>query len=136
MQEANFSADAVASESSLTTGNYEQLCYSTREQVRRFQRSNSKAQSACRVLQFMYVLITSQEIACFSYDHDHVFHLDERSLRYYHPPNLGADLSQGFDNFQQLDDTADDHLDSLLKTIMDLEQRTGTKCTADVVTWR
>lgn len=136
MQEANFSADAVASESSLTTGNYGELCYSTREQIRRIQRSNSEAQSTSRVLQCMYVLITSQEIACFSYDHDHVFHLDERSLRYYHPPNLGADLSQGFDDFQQLDDTADDHLDSLLKTIMDFERRTGTKCTADVVTWR
>ena len=78
----------------------------------------------------------SQEIAYFSYDDDHVFHLDERSLRYYHPPNLGADLSQGFDTFQQLDDTADDHLDSLLKTIMDLEQRSGTKCAAEIVTWR
>ncbi|KAI4238869.1 MAG: hypothetical protein LQ349_000782, partial [Xanthoria aureola] len=29
-----------------------------------------------------------------------------------------------FDSFQQLDDTADDHLDSLLKTIIDLESRT------------
>ena len=46
------------------------------------------------------------------------------------------DLSKGFDTFQQLDDTADDHLDGLLKTIIDLEQRTGTKCTAEVVTWR
>lgn len=81
-------------------------------------------------------LTTSQEIACFSYDDDHVLHLDERCLRYYHPPSLGADLSQGFHTFQQLDDTADDHLDSLLKTIIDLEQRTGTKCTADFVTWR
>ena len=81
-------------------------------------------------------LTMSQEIACFSYDDDHVFHVDERSLRYYHPPNLGADLSQGFDTFQQLDDTADDHLDGLLNTIIDLEQQTGTKCTADVVTWR
>lgn len=77
-----------------------------------------------------------KEIAYFSYDDDHVFHLDERSLRYYYPPNLGVDLSKGFDTFQQLDDTADDHLDGLLKTIIDLEQRTGTKCTAEVVTWR
>ena len=78
----------------------------------------------------------SQEIACFSYDDDHLFHLDERSLRYYHPPNLGADLSEGFDTFQQLDDTVDDHLDSLLKSVMDLEKRTGTKCIAEIVTWR
>ena len=78
----------------------------------------------------------SQEVACFSYDDNHQFHLDERSMRYYHPPNLGADLSKGFNTFQQFDDTADDHLDSLLKTIIDLERRTSTKCTADIVTWR
>ena len=82
------------------------------------------------------LLTNSQEIACFSYDNDHVFHLDERSLRYYHPPNLGADLSTGFDTFQQLDDTADDHLDSLLQTIIDFERRSGTKCAVDIVTWR
>ncbi|KAG7008076.1 hypothetical protein G7Y79_00007g022010 [Physcia stellaris] len=74
--------------------------------------------------------------AYFSYDDQHQFHLDERSLRYYYPPTLGADLSKGFNTFQQLDDTADDHLDGLLKTIIDLEQRTGTRCTADFITWR
>ncbi|KAL8680562.1 MAG: hypothetical protein Q9186_003253 [Xanthomendoza sp. 1 TL-2023] len=77
-----------------------------------------------------------REIASFSYDDAHIFHLDERSLRYYYPPTIGADLSKGFDKFQQLDDTADDHLDSLLKTLVDLEQRTGEKCQADVITWR
>ncbi|KAL8674602.1 MAG: hypothetical protein Q9168_000977 [Polycauliona sp. 1 TL-2023] len=77
-----------------------------------------------------------QEIASFSYDDGHEFHLGERSLRYYYPPTIGADLSKGFDSFQQLDDTADDHLDSLLKTIVDLESRTGEKCQADVITWR
>ena len=85
---------------------------------------------------FFTRLIIYKEIGCFSYDDDHVFHLDERSLRYYYPPSLGANLSSGFNTFQQLDDTADDHLDSLLKTITDLEQRTGTKCNADIVTWR
>ncbi|KAL8720728.1 MAG: hypothetical protein Q9225_002462 [Loekoesia sp. 1 TL-2023] len=49
---------------------------------------------------------------------------------------IPADLSRGFDSFQQLDDTADDHLDSLLKTIIDLERRTGTNCQADIITWR
>ncbi|KAL2039183.1 hypothetical protein N7G274_008232 [Stereocaulon virgatum] len=77
-----------------------------------------------------------KEIAYFSYDDEHKFHLDERSLRYYYPPRLGADLSKGFNTFQQLNDTADDHLDSLLNTIIDLERRTGTKCTADIITWR
>lgn len=84
----------------------------------------------------MRILIRSQEIAYFSYDDKHEFYLDERSLRYYYPPNIGADLSKGFDTFQQLDDTADDHLDSLLKTILDLEQRTETKVAADFITWR
>lgn len=77
-----------------------------------------------------------QEIAYFSYDDNHQLHLDERSLRYYYPPVLGADLSKGFDTFQQIDDTADDHLDGLLSTIMALEQRNGTKCEADIITWR
>ncbi|KAL8658409.1 MAG: hypothetical protein Q9226_001015 [Calogaya cf. arnoldii] len=77
-----------------------------------------------------------KEIAFFSYDDAHEFHLDDRSLRYYYPPTIGADLSKGFDSFQQLDDTADDHLDSLLKTIIDFETRTGEKCQADLITWR
>lgn len=77
-----------------------------------------------------------QEIACFSYDDEHIFHLDQRSLRYYYPPLIGADLSKGFETFQQLDDSTDDHLDSLLTTIADLEEKTGTKCETDFVTWR
>ncbi|KAL8802191.1 MAG: hypothetical protein Q9182_003981 [Xanthomendoza sp. 2 TL-2023] len=77
-----------------------------------------------------------REIAFFSYDDAHIFHLDERSLRYYYPARIGADLSKGFETFQQLDDTADDHLDSLLRTLIDLEQGTGAKCQADVITWR
>lgn len=79
-------------------------------------------------------MIIFKEIAFFSYDENHQFHLDERSLRYYYPPTIGADLSKGFERFEQLDDTADDHLDALLKTIIDLEKRSGTKCTADFIT--
>lgn len=81
-------------------------------------------------------LIDVQEIACFSYDDKHDFHLDERSLRYYYPPRLGVDLCEGFDSFQQLDDTADDHLDSLLRTIVDLEQKSGSRYEPDFVSWR
>ncbi|PGH14419.1 protein rai1 [Helicocarpus griseus UAMH5409] len=77
-----------------------------------------------------------KEIACFSYDDQHNFHLDESSLRYYYPPRLPADLNSGFDTFEKLDDTGDEHLDALLDTIMDLEKRTETKCEADIVTWR
>ncbi|MCJ1470669.1 decapping endonuclease targeting mRNA [Pseudocyphellaria aurata] len=77
-----------------------------------------------------------KEVTCFSYDDQHQYHPDERSLCYYYPPCLGADLSKGFDSFQKLDDTVDVHLDGLLCSIMDLEQRTGTKCEADIITWR
>ena len=88
---------------------------------------------SCKLRKWLKIL---KEIACFSYDDDHGFHLDQRALRYYYPPRLGADLSRGYNTFQQLDDKADDHLDSLLSTIMDLEKRTATRSTADFVTWR
>lgn len=81
-------------------------------------------------------LTFSQEIACFSYDDEHRFHLDDSSLRYYYPPHLPADLNRGFDTFQQLDDSGDEHLDALLETIIALEKSTGTKCEADIITWR
>jgi RAT1-interacting protein len=77
-----------------------------------------------------------QEIACFSYDDEHQYFPDDRSLRWYYPPQLGADLSKGFDTFKQLDDTADDHLDSLLKTVLALEKEQGAKVEADIITWR
>lgn len=77
-----------------------------------------------------------QEIAFFSYDENHQFRLDDSSLRYYYPPRLGADLSAGFETFRQLDDAADDHLDSLLRTLITHEQKTGQRCEADFVTWR
>ncbi|EEH02596.1 HLA class III protein Dom3z [Histoplasma capsulatum G186AR] len=77
-----------------------------------------------------------QEIAYFSYDDQHNFHLDESSLRYYYPPRLPVDLKKGFDTFEKLDDTGDEHLDALLETIIDLEKRTGAKCEADLITWR
>ncbi|OJD26677.1 decapping nuclease rai1 [Blastomyces percursus] len=77
-----------------------------------------------------------KEIAYFSYDDQHNFHLDESSLRYYYTPRLPADLNQGFDTFEQLNDTGDEHLDALLDTIVDMEKKTGTKCEADIITWR
>ncbi|KAF7591976.1 decapping endonuclease targeting mRNA [Aspergillus hancockii] len=77
-----------------------------------------------------------KEIACFSYDDQHCFHLGDSSLRYYYPPRLPADLNRGFDTFQKLDDSADEHLDALLEAIMALEKETGKKCDADIITWR
>ena len=43
----------------------------------------------------MQPLTSHQEIASFSYDDAHEFHLDDRLLRYYYPPTIGADLSKG-----------------------------------------
>ncbi|KAL2216912.1 rai1 protein [Thermoascus aurantiacus ATCC 26904] len=77
-----------------------------------------------------------REIAYFSYDDEHRFRLDESSLRYYYPPRLPADLNRGFESFQPLDDSADEHLDALLDTIIALEKDAGAKCEADVITWR
>lgn len=77
-----------------------------------------------------------QEFACFSYDENHEFHLGDRSMKWYYTPRLGADLSKGFDSFQKHDDSRDEHLDSLLKTIVAHEQETGQKIDANVVTWR
>lgn len=77
-----------------------------------------------------------QHIAQFSYDESRNYHPDASSLRYYYPARLGSNLNLGFETFQQFDDTADEHLESLLKTIIDLEQKEGKACEADIVTWR
>ncbi|KAF2755974.1 rai1 protein [Pseudovirgaria hyperparasitica] len=79
-----------------------------------------------------------REIACFSYDSEHKFRLDDSSINYYYPPALPADLNAGFETFNNLreDQKGDEHIDSLLKTIMALEKKEGKKCEADFVTWR
>ncbi|AEO56901.1 hypothetical protein MYCTH_2143293 [Thermothelomyces thermophilus ATCC 42464] len=77
-----------------------------------------------------------KEFACFSYDKDHKFRLDDSSLKWYYPPDLGVDLSRGSDTFIQHDDSIDEHLDSLLKTIKAYEEQTGEPIDAHVVTWR
>ncbi|KAK3995025.1 RAI1 like PD-XK nuclease-domain-containing protein [Cladorrhinum sp. PSN332] len=80
------------------------------------------------------------EFACFSYDKDHQFRLDDSSLKWYYPPQgdlYDVHLSRGFETFDKLDDSSvDEHLDSLLKTIAHHEQKTGKAIDANVVTWR
>lgn len=49
---------------------------------------------------------------------------------------LGADLSKGFETFDKHDDSVDEHLDGLLRTIANHEQETKQKIDAHVVTWR
>lgn len=46
------------------------------------------------------------------------------------------DLSKGFETFDKHDDSGDEHLDSLLKTIISHEQEQGKKIDAQLVTWR
>ncbi|OQD78400.1 hypothetical protein PENDEC_c001G07051 [Penicillium decumbens] len=77
-----------------------------------------------------------REIACFSYDKHRRFSLGDSSISYYYPPNLPADLNIGFNTFQKLDDSADEHLDALLDTVAALEKETLKKCEADIITWR
>lgn len=58
-------------------------------------------------------------------------------MKWYYPPRLGADLSEGFESFDKLDEGASaEHIDSLLQTIIAHEQRIGKKIDAHVVTWR
>ncbi|ROV91149.1 hypothetical protein VSDG_07884 [Cytospora chrysosperma] len=75
------------------------------------------------------------EFACFSYDDEHVFHHGDSGLRWYYNPQIGADLSQGYETFIKHDDSQDEHLDSLLKTIIHHEQETKMKIDANIVTF-
>ncbi|SPQ21096.1 ea58651c-63cb-4e9a-b861-5e966caefd4e [Thermothielavioides terrestris] len=77
-----------------------------------------------------------KEFACFSYDKDRNFHLGDSSLKWYYTPQLDTHLSNGFDKFVKHDDSIDEHLDGLLKTIANHEQQTGKPIDAHVVTWR
>ncbi|KAK0636239.1 RAI1 like PD-XK nuclease-domain-containing protein [Bombardia bombarda] len=77
-----------------------------------------------------------KEFACFSYDANHQFHLGDASLKWYYPPPLGTDLSNGFETFDKHDDSLDEHLDSLLETIASHEKETAKSIDAHFVTWR
>lgn len=89
-----------------------------------------------------------REIAHFSYDDTHTLHVNsEQSLRYYYPAIINApgsnegkrspiNLREGYDTFVKRDDKSDEHLDSLLATIIDLEQKQGHKLEVDFITWR
>lgn len=87
-----------------------------------------------------------KEVAHFSFDDQHVLKtFSDESLSYYYPPIFNTphgeghghnDLSEGFETFNQHDDSQDGHLDGLLDTMMELEQREDRRCKVDVVTWR
>lgn len=87
-----------------------------------------------------------RELTYFSYDDNRkLFPQSERSLQYYYPPFIASpsesgrappDLSRGFETFKRHDDSIDEHLDSLLETIMLHEQKEGQRTKSDIVTWR
>lgn len=78
-----------------------------------------------------------QEFTCFSYDENHVYRPDDSSLRWYyhHPIDIGADLSSGFESFDKHDDSQDEHLVSLLKSLVEYERANG-RVDVGIVTWR
>ncbi|KAI9711964.1 MAG: decapping endonuclease targeting mRNA [Chrysothrix sp. TS-e1954] len=82
------------------------------------------------------VIKRPSEIASFSFDETHTQTQDDSSLKYYYNPPVGASLSRGFESFQQLDDTRDDHLDALLQCVMAVEKKQGRPCTGELCTWR
>lgn len=89
-----------------------------------------------------------REFAYFSYDDNRTLYpLSDRSLQYYYPPFIDTpsesgqgrppvDLSNGFETFKKHDDSIDEHLDSLLQTVMAHEQKEGQRVQSDIVTWR
>ncbi|KAK6350709.1 decapping endonuclease targeting mRNA [Orbilia javanica] len=79
-----------------------------------------------------------REITYFSYDENHALKHDESSLRYYYTPDLNVDLGQGYNSFVKHDDSVDEHLDSLLDALVELERKEGRISTEGVhfVTWR
>jgi len=77
-----------------------------------------------------------REVAHFSYDEKHEYRDDDSSISYYHPPDIGADLKEGFQDFNHHEDTTDPHLDSLLRALIRKEKKDGKKEAVDFVTWR
>lgn len=67
---------------------------------------------------------TDLETARINISHSRVreIHYDSRGIKYYYTPEIGASLSDGFDEFQQVNDGDDEHLDGLLASLTHLEQ--------------
>lgn len=89
-----------------------------------------------------------RELTYFSYDDNRTLYpQSDISLQYYYPPFIDCpsesgqarstiDLSRGFNTFKKHDDQIDEHLDSLLETIMSHEQKESQRTKSDIVTWR
>lgn len=82
-----------------------------------------------------------REVAHFSYDDNHEYREDDSGINYYCPPQIGADLRDGFESFRHYEDTENPHLDSLLRTLASKERKLQAegkdeKIKGDFVTWR
>jgi RAT1-interacting protein len=77
-----------------------------------------------------------KEFVSFSYDENRNWSLGDKSLKWYYPPNLGADLNKGYDQFISHDDSVDEHLDGLLRAVAKHEEQTNTPIDAHILTWR
>jgi RAT1-interacting protein len=78
------------------------------------------------------------QITSFSYDEARRLHHDDRSRSYYHPPPPRADLNRGFEELIERDETVNEHLDSLLISLMKLSEKGNADQLqkANLVTWR
>jgi hypothetical protein len=72
------------------------------------------------------------EVSHFSYDGKRNLKWDRSSLGYFAEPDLTTTLSTGFDSFLKRDESVNEHLDSLLKSIDRIEPPPKV----DFVMWR
>ncbi|CAO1635216.1 unnamed protein product [Parajaminaea phylloscopi] len=83
-----------------------------------------------------------EQICTFSYDESRDLWHDDRSLKYFHVPPPGADLNRGFGSHVNKDESKNEHLDSLLFSLLELAktpsnpQADQPRRRADVITWR
>ncbi|CAG8584250.1 6308_t:CDS:2 [Funneliformis mosseae] len=80
------------------------------------------------------------EITSFSHDETRQLHMDDRELRYYYPPNLEKDfnLSAGYENFIQRENSGPEPIHSLLDALNHLKRTSANKdvIKADIISWR
>lgn len=80
------------------------------------------------------------QITSFSYDESRNLHHDDRSRKFYHPPPPRADLNRGFEELIERNESINEHLDSLLISLLRVSQSKEKKneqlSKANLITWR
>lgn len=78
------------------------------------------------------------QITSFSYDESRNLYHDDRSRKFYHPPPPRANLNRGFEEFVERDESVNEHLDSLLISLMKLSksEKNEQLGRANLITWR